>query len=391
MNLRKANVKLQHAMRVKDEFLATMSHELRTPLNGILGTSEILLTGYRGPLNDRQIQLVSTIDASGHHLLSLINDILDLSKIEADKFELHLEPVSIRDLCQSCLAFIKESASKKNIMVNFAVDPAVTIIEADARRLKQILVNLLSNAVKFTPTQGKVTLDISPSHEQGFVEFSISDTGIGISQADQKRLFTAFTQLDNSLTRNYEGTGLGLALVKRLTELHGGRITVKSEVGVGSQFIIQLPWHGLFADQVASEADVDMAADVTALVSEVKSKATILLVEDNLTNIMMISDYLDAMGYSLVYAHDGYEALEKAAENSPDLILMDIQMPKLDGFEATRRLRANPQFAVTPIIALTAHAMVGDRERCLEAGANDYMSKPVNLKVLLKMIQTYLS
>ncbi|HNB50886.1 MAG TPA: ATP-binding protein, partial [Anaerolineales bacterium] len=386
--LRATNQELARAMRVKDEFLANMSHELRTPLNGILGMTEILLDGYRGPLNERQLTFVNTIDISGRHLLSLINDILDLSKIEAEKMELHLEPVVLADICEASLAFIKQPAMKKAIKVAFTLGDRGIILQADGRRLKQILVNLLSNAVKFTPLDGHIALTIEPNRETHSVAIIVSDTGIGISEADQPHLFTPFTQVDNSLTRSYEGTGLGLALVKRLTELHGGTISVASTPGQGSQFIVTLPWQ---APPARPEISTPLFGEPVLETWHTKSKATILLVEDNPTNILAIGDYLDAKGYSLVYAHDGLEALAKAAESAPDLILMDIQMPKMDGLEATRRLRADPQFATTPIIALTALAMVGDEERCLAAGATGYMSKPVRMTELVNIIENLLS
>ena len=385
--LRESNQELARALRVKDEFLANMSHELRTPLNGILGMTEILLDGYRGPLNERQRTFVSTIETSGRYLLSLINDVLDLSKIEADKMELHLEPVSLTEICQASLAFIKDPATKKGVGLQFIHAEKETIITADGRRLKQILVNLLHNAVKFTPANGRVTLEIRPSQEEQCVALSVTDTGIGISVEDQKHLFAPFTQVDNSLTRNYEGTGLGLALVKRLVKMHGGSVSVESALDQGSRFTVVLPWQestGL-AETVADEPDESARESWKA-----KSKATVLLVEDNATNIMALGDYLDIKGYSMVYAHDGLEALAKAAASAPDIILMDIQMPKMDGLEAIRRLRTDPQFATTPIIALTARAMVGDYEQCIAAGATGYMSKPVRLGELVAMIEKLL-
>lgn len=386
-NLREANLALARISQTKDDFLANMSHELRTPLNGILGMTEILLEEYRGPLNDRQRTFVNTIEASGRHLLSLINDILDLSKIEADKMELHLEPVVLSEICQASLAFVKQPAVKKGVRIEFVAGEKEVQLQADGRRLKQILVNLLNNAVKFTPEKGKVTLKIHPNRKNSTVEISVTDTGIGISEEDQHHLFSPFTQVDNSITRNYEGTGLGLTLVKRLVELHGGSVSLDSAPGKGSQFTITLPWH----DPAPSPETSDSTLDEAILESwHAKSTATILLVEDNETNILAIGDYLDARGYSMIYAHDGLEAIAKAVESAPEIILMDIQMPKMDGLETTRRLRADPQFATTPIIALTARAMAGDYEQCIAAGATDYLSKPVRMGELVAMIERLL-
>ena len=385
-----ANIALQKASQTKNEFLANMSHELRTPLNGILGMSEILLEEIRGPLNERQNNMVSIIESSGQHLLSLINDILDLSKIEAGKFDLHLEDVSIMSVCQTSLTFIKEPAAKKNIRVEFEIDPHVHAVYADIRRLKQILINLLSNAVKFTMPKGQVILKVTPDIGNHMINFSVIDNGIGISVDDQKRLFTPFSQVDSSLTREYEGTGLGLALVAELVTLHGGSVKLESEVGKGSTFVVSIPWRAAPSREDPINLDgysVEQTTPIQALEQkEPKSKGTILLAEDMETNIMVITDYLESLGFTIIIASTGREAIEHAEEHNPDLILMDIQMPVMDGFEATRRLRANPRFANVPIIALTAFAMTGDRERCLEAGATDYLSKPVKLKQLAELV-----
>ncbi|HNB40240.1 MAG TPA: ATP-binding protein, partial [Anaerolineales bacterium] len=390
IEVRQTNLALERALLAKDEFLANMSHELRTPLNGILGMAEILLEEEYGLLNERQHAYVNLIDSSGHHLLSLINDVLDLSKVEVGKLELDTEKVFIEDLCQSSMVFVRQLAKKKNVLVNYLPDPAISTLQADARRLKQILVNLLSNAVKFTPEGGKVMLEVHANRDEGIVTFSVTDTGIGISEDNQKRLFQPFTQVDSSLSRKYDGTGLGLALVKRLTELHGGTVALQSEVGHGSCFTVSLPWRE--AGSTSHKLDgADAGDNHKSAPSAQTIHATVLLVEDNTYNVMAISEYLEAKGYRLVFAVDGLDALAKAAENSPDLILMDIQMPNMDGLEATRRLRADPAFASIPIIALTAHAMGGDRERCLAAGATDYLSKPVKLKELESTIRKWLS
>ncbi len=389
--LRHANLELARAMRMKDDFLANMSHELRTPLNGILGLSEALQLKTYGMLSEKQLRALRNIESSGRHLLSLINDILDLSKIEAGKLEIHPETIRVVEVCQASLAFIKELALKKGITTSFEPDPLVITIQADLRRLKQILVNLLSNAVKFTPAGGKLTLKVQANLQQQVVELSVSDTGIGISATDLARLFQPFTQVDSSLTRKHEGSGLGLALVKELAELHGGQIRVQSEVGQGSTFTVSLPWQpdALAWETLAALEQPTETAPVTVGPPPARLEK-ILLAEDAELNIMAVGDYLENQGYQMIYARDGREALAIAREQFPDLILMDVQMPELDGLTVTRQLRTDPQFAEVPIIALTAMAMTGDRERCLEAGATDYVSKPLVLRELVEMMRKLL-
>jgi len=240
MALSDANTKLAQAARLKDEFLANMSHELRTPLNAILGISESFLEEIYGPINDKQRKFLHILEDSGHHLLSLINDILDLSQIEANKLTLEINAVSVNKICQASLGMIKEAAFKKQIRVTFTLDYAINTIQADERRLTQILVNLLSNAIKFTQKGGSIRLEVEG--EAQVVHFRVFDTGIGIAEKDMKYLFEPFVQLDGSLSRAQEGTGLGLSLVCRLTEMHGGSISVESSVGEGSCFTISLPW-----------------------------------------------------------------------------------------------------------------------------------------------------
>lgn len=237
-----AHAEIARALRTKDEFLANMSHELRTPLNAILGLSESLLEGVRGPLSARQQESLSQIQASGQHLLSLINDILDLSKIEAERLELLYEAVPVAELCQACLRLVREQALKKQLRLSFKLNDELAELQADPKRLKQMLLNLLSNAVKFTAPGGMVALEVLIHPQAGVVRFSVCDTGIGISTEDQTRLFKPFTQLDARLNRQHEGTGLGLALVQRLAQLHGGTVSVGSELGVGSCFTITLPY-----------------------------------------------------------------------------------------------------------------------------------------------------
>jgi PAS domain S-box-containing protein len=528
-DLKLANARLERAARLKDEFLANMSHELRTPLNAILGISEALQEEVYGPLTERQHSSLRSIEESGRHLLALINDILDLAKIEAGKTELEFSEVSIEAVCESSLRLIRQNAQKKRLSVSETITCDIPHIRADERRLKQMLVNLLSNAVKFTPDGGSIGIEIVCDEGHNVISFTIWDTGIGIARDDMERLFQPFVQIDSSLSRHYEGSGLGLGLVARLTEMHGGSVGVESELDKGSRFTISLPIikretkppsvsapeetittcprmpprhirRALLIEDSLSAAEqitrylnelgiettistqgaqaVEQARnlkpdiiildillpdisgwdilatlktesptrDIPVLVVSVvdepelaeklgaasylikpitreqvqaalntifphlrnlpqkalvvvtkhkQSRPTeaplILLAEDNEENIAMLSDYLNTQGYRVEIVRNGLEALESTRQKHPALILMDIQMPVMDGLEAIRRIRSDSAFAHVPIIALTALAMAGDRERCIKAGASDYMSKPVSLKKLLQMIQSHLA
>jgi PAS domain S-box-containing protein len=396
--LRRANRELERAMRMKDEFLANMSHELRSPLNAILTLGEILLEQIHGSLNERQQAALRDIEAGGRHLLDLINDILDLSKIEAGRLDLRAEVVAVAGICQASLLFVKELAAKKPLKLAFRLNDSEARLDADPKRLKQMLVNLLTNAVKFTPAGGLVSLEVDADVAAGIVRFTVADTGIGMAEEDLLRLFRPFVQLDASLSREHEGTGLGLALVSRLAELQGGSVSVESRVGQGSRFTITLPYRPLqpaTAGELPAPADETPAAGALppapAAADTRRAGTRILLAEDNEVSALAVSIYLRSHGYQVELALDGREALDLAARIRPDLILMDIQMPRMDGLEATRRLRAMPDFADTPIIALTALAMPGDRERCLAVGASEYLSKPCSLTGLLAHIRRMLT
>lgn len=530
-DLRQANAQLARAARLKDEFLANMSHELRTPLNTVLGLSEALQEQVYGSLNERQLRALHNIEESGRHLLALINDILDVSKIEAGKLKLELRPTGVDGICQASLGLVKQIALKKRIDVAYTLNPGIMTIQADERRLKQILVNLLTNAVKFTPEGGKIGLEVVGDTEHEVIHFSVWDTGIGIAKEDIPRLFQPFVQLDSSLARQHEGTGLGLALVYRMAELHGGSVAVTSESGKGSCFTVDLPWRELAMDglirrdpeaviklkamqrvllidnsatsaeqiqrylqelgaqvyiqtsaqgglaqaqqlqpdliimelflpdrsgwdvladlrlnpqteaipvlilsvmdlaqsgeqvtgfkmrrvyhilkpvsrQQLSEVLVEIFTPIAppptpapALVNGKKSHgssnghnpaaALILLVEDNESNINILSDYLVAKGYGLQVARSGEQALLSLREINPDVILMDVQMPGMSGLEVIQRIRSTQLTNSVPIIALTALAMPGDRERILRAGANDYISKPLSLKRVVELLEKY--
>jgi len=391
-----ANAQLARASRLKDEFLANMSHELRTPLTGILGLSEALQKQVYGPLSEQQIKTLRAIEESGRHLLDLINDILDLSKIEAGRLELQMSLVIVSDMCQSSLRMIKQVAQKKKLLVSFDMDPAATKLQADNRRLKQMLVNLLSNAVKFTPVGGSIGLQVRGDAERRVVNFAVWDTGIGIAPEDLSRLFRPFVQLDSRLAREYSGTGLGLSLVHRMADMHGGSMSVESEPGKGSRFTISLPWAGprdmSQTSSVMKAVRRPAAQRRPALEGQAPADGPmILLAEDNEITIAMLVDFLQSRSFRVVVARNGEEAIERAREDRPALILMDVQMPGVDGLEATRRIRADTELKPIPIIALTALAMPGDRENCLAIGANDYLSKPLSLEGLAQAIEQQLT
>jgi PAS domain S-box-containing protein len=396
-SLAATNLELQRATRLKDEFLATMSHELRTPLNAILGMSEVLQEEVFGTLNVRQQKSLHTIQRSGEHLLSLINDILDVSKISAGKVELDMATITVEHLCESSLVFVKQQAFNKQIQLDLQLSVGSGQIIVDERRMRQVLINLLSNAVKFTPPDGQVVLrvirynSVNSLDDQNWIELAVTDTGIGITNDDQQKLFQPFVQLDSSLNRQQEGTGLGLTLVKKIVELHGGTISLQSEIGQGSCFAVRLPHSCLMMENSTVVApDDNLNSSLSESAMEITPQAVILLAEDNESNIHTFSSYLIAKGYHLLLATNGYEAIsllkcctnELTPKDLPDLILMDIQMPGMDGIEAISWIRQNSQLAKIPIIALTALAMDGDQERCLAAGATDYLTKPVKLKQL---------
>ncbi len=392
--LRMTNTALEKAMRLKDEFLASMSHELRTPLTGILGLSESLQLQTFGVLNERQYRAVQYIWESGQHLLDLINDILDLSKLAADQLELTFETCNVDEICRASLTLVKGMASKKQQQVAFDLQTEGILLHADSRRLKQMLVNLLSNAIKFTPPGGDLGLRVRGDSERRTVEFSVWDEGIGIAAADLERLFQPFTQLDSSLTREHSGSGLGLALAHRMAQLHGGTIEVASKPGIGSDFTLTLPW--LEPEEVS--ASVEPASPATSGAPGSAQPATpnggprLLFAEDDPISADILNEVLTTKGYTVAAAANGEELLRKAADFAPALILMDVRMPLVDGLEATRRLRAhsNPALAKVPIIIVTAQAMEGDADRCLAAGATRYFAKPYTVASLLAAIESLL-
>jgi CheY-like chemotaxis protein/anti-sigma regulatory factor (Ser/Thr protein kinase) len=298
------------------------------------------------------------------------------------------------------LSFIKQQAFTKQIQLIPRIPKYLPEIMIDERRIRQVLINLLNNAVKFTLEGGTITLEVSQVQLESstssltplnYLKIAVIDTGIGISAENIQKLFQPFIQIDSALNRQYTGTGLGLALVKRLVELHGGTVELTSEVGVGSCFAINLPFNvGSQAIEEQTEQDLSKQSQISQSQIKALISPLILLAEDNGANIATFSSYLEAKGYQIVLATDGQQAINLAKLHHPDLILMDIQMPVIDGMEAIKQIRLNPDLVDIPIIALTALAMAGDRDRCLAAGANEYISKPVKLKQLDLLIQNLL-
>jgi PAS domain S-box-containing protein len=378
-----ANVELAKAARMKDEFLANMSHELRTPLIGILSLAEVLQEQIYGELTDTQLRYLRSIEESGRHLLSLINDILDLSKIGAGRLEIHLELCSVEQVCQASLRMVRQMAQDKRQELLFSLCPGDVQLTVDPLRCKQMLVNLLSNAVKFTPYGGCCGLSVEANAVEQRVEFTVWDKGIGIAQEDFDKLFQPFTQVDSRLARQYAGTGLGLSLVRRMAELHGGGVVVESEPGRGSRFTVMLPWREA-AIQTAPPANVPPAVAAT-------STAPILLIDDNEPTITAVHSDLTARGYTVEVERNGSNAVSYARRIDPALILIDVQMAGMDGLQTIRLLRARPDGRAmrVPIIALTALAVPGDRERYLAAGADDYLNKPLCLSRLAELIHGY--
>src|SRR5712692_5583917 len=373
---------LDTANRHKSEFLASMSHELRTPLNAIIGFSEVLLEKMFGELNEKQEEYLQDILSSGHHLLSLINDILDLSKVEAGKMELEPGVFNLRELLEGSLVMVKERALAHGIALSLDIADDIDTFSGDERKVKQILFNLLSNAVKFTPDKGKV--GITAKKTASAVQVAVWDTGIGIAAEDQQRIFAEFQQVGKGLTEKPEGTGLGLALTKKFVELHGGTIWVDSAPGRGSTFAFTLPIAGAADYTLLPVGQEETATEWVA--NAASAGPLVLVIEDDAKAAELLRLYLTEAGYTADIAGDGAEGLEKVKRLHPGAVILDVLLPKVDGWAFLSQVKADPTTKDVPVLIVS---IVDQKGKGFALGAADYLVKPVHKEELLRKLGAF--
>ena len=373
------------ASRAKSQFLAVMSHELRTPLHAMLVSADLLAEKSHSANAEREARLVSTIQSSGKHLLALIDQVLDLSRIEAGKVMIVHEPLDVSSVCRRAIEAVAPMTQRKGLALTLDIDPALMLNRrGDALRLTQILINLLANACKFTETGG-IQLSATPAGSTDSVRFQVIDSGPGLSAEAQARVFEAFYQADHHSTRRYGGVGLGLTITRDLVTLMGGQLSLNSQLGVGTTVIVLVPMPITAHSQVASTA---LRTQFTTI-----EGARVLVVEDDPVNSMLACEVLNNAGARASPVDSGEEAIEFLRENDMDLVLMDFRMPGMDGLETTRRLRqgqAGPRAVTLPVLGLTANAYVDDRQQCLDAGMSDVLTKPIESRALVLAVAQWL-
>ena len=389
--LERASRRALAASQAKSEFLANMSHELRTPMSGVLGMMDIVLDS---KLELEQREQLLTAKSCAITLLALLNDILDLSKIEAGKMGLEEIRYDVRSVVTDCVKSLKPKAETKGIALRAVITPEIpNRIAGDPLRLRQILSNLLSNAVKFTDA-GAVEVRLEIEHSSGAGKqnliIRVTDTGAGIAPEKLSTIFDEFTQADGSISRKYGGTGLGLTITRKLVEMHGGRISVDSQLGKGSTFRVSIPCTPLDQGPFPTPKADTVSRSDSSPETPTQPKETILVVEDNPVNQKVISAMLRRHGYRVEIANNGGEVLAALERDPASLVLMDVQMPIVDGLEATRLIRSDSRWKDLPIVAMTAHAMESDRDLCLDQGMDGYLSKPVSRLQLIAVVEKHL-